>query len=154
MMEVKMRFYANVLLSRLVNETFDWFREKTRKGSIVPVNPLRISLQKHQRSLQSRCKRYTNITQLAHNTPSIGRTFKNIVFASFHRNGYLLFSIDLLFVVQYLGVIIYLLTPSRYPTSRLILLILLLLQRKEILQIVLNVHGESVLQYVGIPTIG
>ena len=99
MMEVKMRFYANVLLSRLVNETLDWFREKTRNGSIVPVNPLRISLQKHQRSLQSRCKRYTNITQLAHNTPSIGRTFKNIVFASFHRNGYLLFSIDLLFVV-------------------------------------------------------
>lgn len=99
MMEVKMRFYANVLLSRLVNETLDWFREKTRNGSIVPVNPLRISLQKHQRSLQSRCKRYTNITQLAHNTPSIGRTFKNIVFASFHRNGYLLFSIDLLFLV-------------------------------------------------------
>ena len=99
MMEVKMRFYANVLLSRLVNETLDWFREKTRNGSIVPVNPLRISLQKHQRSLQSRCKRYTNITQLAHNTPSIGRTFKNIVFASFHWNGYLLFSIDLLFVV-------------------------------------------------------
>lgn len=99
MMEVKMRFYANVLLSRLVNETLDWFREKTRNGSIVPVNSLRISLQKHQRSLQSRCKRHTNITQLAHNTPSIGRTFKNIVFASFHRNGYLLFSIDLLFVV-------------------------------------------------------
>ena len=94
-----MRFYANVLLSRLVNETLDWFREKTRNGSIVPVNSLRISLQKHQRSLQSRCKRYTNITQLAHNTPSIGRTFKNIVFASFHRNGYLLFSIDLLFLV-------------------------------------------------------